>query len=113
MRVSRRPVVLWCFHFINTTRVHQTILRPFGPFPVNTMLRAGEGGHGQGDEEAEKSCFFAYYGLPVLFETTVSASGPHEAEVPLLPLSSLRVYCLLYTSPSPRDMRRSRMPSSA
>ena len=23
------------------------------------------------------------------------------------------VYCLLYTSPSPRDMRRSRMPSSA
>ena len=22
-------------------------------------------------------------------------------------------YCLLYTSPSPRDMRRSRMPSSA
>ena len=23
------------------------------------------------------------------------------------------LYCLLYTSPSPRDMRRSRMPSSA
>ena len=23
------------------------------------------------------------------------------------------MYCLLYTSPSPRDMRRSRMPSSA
>ena len=26
---------------------------------------------------------------------------------------ALFVYCLLYTSPSPRDMRRSRMPSSA
>ena len=26
---------------------------------------------------------------------------------------SLRKSCLLYTSPSPRDMRRSRMPSSA
>ena len=46
---SRRPVVLWCFHFFNTTRVHLTmkwvvslsILRPFGPLPVNTMLRAG------------------------------------------------------------------------
>jgi hypothetical protein len=46
---SRRPVVLWCLHFLNTTRVHLTmkwvvsfsILRPFGPFPVNTMLRAG------------------------------------------------------------------------
>ena len=24
-----------------------------------------------------------------------------------------RLFCLLYTSPSPRDMRRSRMPSSA
>ncbi|GAB5880878.1 hypothetical protein JMUB7530_27800 [Staphylococcus aureus] len=24
-----------------------------------------------------------------------------------------KVICLLYTSPSPRDMRRSRMPSSA
>ena len=22
---SRRPVVLWCFHFINTTRVHLTM----------------------------------------------------------------------------------------
>ena len=26
---------------------------------------------------------------------------------------ALYSYCLLYTSPSPRDMRRSRMPSSA
>ena len=27
--------------------------------------------------------------------------------------AALSTYCLLYTSPSPRDMRRSRMPSSA
>ena len=27
--------------------------------------------------------------------------------------SKLNISCLLYTSPSPRDMRRSRMPSSA
>ncbi|GAB5819098.1 hypothetical protein JMUB7533_26780 [Staphylococcus aureus] len=26
---------------------------------------------------------------------------------------NLNKFCLLYTSPSPRDMRRSRMPSSA
>ena len=26
---------------------------------------------------------------------------------------NLQITCLLYTSPSPRDMRRSRMPSSA
>ena len=30
-----------------------------------------------------------------------------------LPASLLLEACLLYTSPSPRDMRRSRMPSSA
>ena len=29
------------------------------------------------------------------------------------PLGALSIICLLYTSPSPRDMRRSRMPSSA
>ena len=27
--------------------------------------------------------------------------------------NDMSVFCLLYTSPSPRDMRRSRMPSSA
>ena len=47
---SRRPVVLWCFHFIQTTRVHQTrswlvsfsISRQFGPHRATAMLRAGE-----------------------------------------------------------------------
>ena len=46
---SPRFEVLRCLHFIHTTRGHLTmtwvvsisILRPFGPFPVNTMLRAG------------------------------------------------------------------------
>ena len=28
-------------------------------------------------------------------------------------ISTLSIYCLLYTSPSPRDKRQSRMPSSA
>ena len=31
----------------------------------------------------------------------------------VLALSDLAKYCLLYTSPSPRDKRQSRMPSSA
>ena len=46
---SRRPVVLWCLHFFNTTRVHLTMtwvvsfssLRPFGPSRDTAMLRAG------------------------------------------------------------------------
>ena len=52
-----------------------------------------------------------------MFETMYDANGiglaasqidVHE-QVIVIDLSS----CLLYTSPSPRDMRRSRMPSSA
>ncbi len=47
---SRRPAVLRRLHAIDATRVHLTmtwvvsfvILRPFGPLPVNTMLRAGD-----------------------------------------------------------------------
>ena len=46
---SRRPVVLWCFHFIQTTRVHLTmkwvvslsVLRPFGPRRATATPRAG------------------------------------------------------------------------
>ena len=34
----------------------------------------------------------------------------YSAEYSIL---DMRLFCLLYTSPSPRDMRRSRMPSSA
>ena len=30
-----------------------------------------------------------------------------------IPKGSMNKYCLLYTSPSPRDKRQSRMPSSA
>ena len=36
----------------------------------------------------------------------------YGADTPLKSLATLST-CLLYTSPSPRDMRRSRMPSSA
>ena len=45
---SRRPVVLWCLHFFNTTRVHQTrswvlsfsSLRPFGHRDAPRRLRS-------------------------------------------------------------------------
>ena len=36
-----------------------------------------------------------------------------EVESPLMYLVFLALGCLLYTSPSPRDSRKSRMPSSA
>ena len=40
------------------------------------------------------------------------SDGVNEKEIDLVSNAS-RLGCLLYTSPSPRDMRRSRMPSSA
>ena len=43
--------------------------------------------------------------LSQLRENSINLFGPEATEV-IEP-------CLLYTSPSPRDMRRSRMPSSA
>ena len=38
--------------------------------------------------------------------------GEKETDVPPV-IVKMCIDCLLYTSPSPRDMRRSRMPSSA
>ena len=39
--------------------------------------------------------------------------GPKRVKPLTLPKALPNMACLLYTSPSPRDMRRSRMPSSA
>ena len=50
----------------------------------------------------EKSIAKNFININKIFET----SSP-------IPASEQPYICLLYTSPSPRDMRRSRMPSSA
>ena len=39
--------------------------------------------------------------------------GPYQSSMLLEELNASHIYCLLYTSPSPRDRTRSRMPSSA
>ena len=50
-----------------------------------------------------------YHGMPLnLFKLTESAKAKQ-----LIPLNSTDNTCLLYTSPSPRDLSTSRMPSSA
>ena len=51
-----------------------------------------------------------------IMENDSSASIQSIDEIPLghkIAMVDLKEGCLLYTSPSPRDMRRSRMPSSA
>ena len=47
---------------------------------------------------------------PVLFKPTLSG-GPQTFR--LTKIGALSYFCLLYTSPSPRDYAASRMPSSA
>ena len=43
----------------------------------------------------------------------LAKSGEYKADMTLAEVLALNDYCLLYTSPSPRDRTRSRMPSSA
>ena len=55
---------------------------------------------------------------PIRLEYIINTIKDHyaidqENELPLKGLSVLDIGCLLYTSPSPRDNRTSRMPSSA
>ena len=45
---------------------------------------------------------------PLVILNTIGAKSGQLREIPLVALT-----CLLYTSPSPRDRTRSRMPSSA
>ena len=54
-----------------------------------------------------------YKDLPGIFQRYITARASTRAAVELVNNSDLYKICLLYTSPSPRDMRRSRMPSSA
>ena len=49
----------------------------------------------------------------IFFETKSDDGGRIHKEFDLSDDDTKCVYCLLYTSPSPRDRTRSRMPSSA
>ena len=59
------------------------------------------------------SCKNSYHGST---QGALSIMGNEEQKAkyrPLLPNCNQIIFCLLYTSPSPRDKRQSRMPSSA
>ena len=45
--------------------------------------------------------------------TYVNAEVNYRKAIDVNPKSAISMYCLLYTSPSPRDSTSSRMPSSA
>ena len=52
-------------------------------------------------------------GTVLLFTTTADRAWSNFAVHPLFPMMIQQATCLLYTSPSPRDRQKSRMPSSA
>ena len=52
-------------------------------------------------------------GIQVTFHSTVGDTLEHNVDVFRTAAGRADIICLLYTSPSPRDTERSRMPSSA
>ena len=62
-------------------------------------------GCGMDAEELEEATSFDASAIPEILAPLVSAGLVEE--------DTLGMLCLLYTSPSPRDTERSRMPSSA
>ena len=73
----------------------------FGDRPIGVWARAS------------RSMLKPYEGYQVVGVRIAVSKGVKDAEVSLLNNISERKNCLLYTSPSPRDRQKSRMPSSA
>ena len=75
---------------------------------VSLHLNRGEAVGLLGPNGAGKTtCFYIITGLITPNYGSIFLDGTDISELPMFKS------CLLYTSPSPRDMRRSRMPSSA
>ena len=69
-------------------------------------------------DELKKFLVIGKYKIPTLTDVLTRIEVPLFVNIELKGLNTARatsqiIACLLYTSPSPRDMRRSRMPSSA
>mgnify|MGYP003312550440 CR=1 FL=1 len=59
------------------------------------------------------SLFSIYVLMPIIVMVLTTFKSKREIFLEPLGLPSQFSFCLLYTSPSPRDKRQSRMPSSA
>ena len=54
-----------------------------------------------------------FSGTATFGSTTLTSAGSEDEDAFIAKLNADGSYCLLYTSPSPRDRQKSRMPSSA
>ena len=82
-------------HFVTRLTVRQLV--GFGRFPYSQGRLTAE-------DEATISRYIDFFGLRELENRYIDQLSGGQRQ---------RAYCLLYTSPSPRDRQKSRMPSSA
>ena len=75
--------------------------------PKKTKYRKAHKGRIKGVATSATTLNYGTYGLKALEAERVTARQIEAARV------AMTRFCLLYTSPSPRDPNRSRMPSSA
>ena len=75
---------------------------------LGLIRRGGDFKNGRADFQLDRQ----YFAANLFFENSTRTHKSFEVAEKKLGLDVIE-FCLLYTSPSPRDMRRSRMPSSA
>ena len=84
-----------------------------GTFSIVDFTSTGSGVLGTTSADTVTVNGSASFSAAATFNNTVVANQTLTITGDLIPNSSIDMSCLLYTSPSPRDRTRSRMPSSA
>jgi len=119
LREARRAVFfgfLLPYKGLDTLEAAAPQLNKYG---IEVLLAGGESGdelpthirrHRQVDPIIKRLGFIPEHQLPALFAIADVMVFPHRVG---LSASGPMMFCLLYTSPSPRDLSTSRMPSSA
>ena len=91
-----------------STPISPTLLGNFGPSPIEIVSFIAT------DSENDDSIYNAEDFITIQFsENTDKGLPANDPKVSQLEVDSMFEFCLLYTSPSPRDATLSRMPSSA
>ena len=84
------------------------------PWAFRFKQLVGNYGYPIGNLRDKKAIIFCTYGSPRLAITTFFLNLPiRRLKRGVFHMCGIYNICLLYTSPSPRDVSRSRMPSSA
>ena len=90
--------------------------RPFLAAPLRTLgllPSLTKSGHPNASPRLDKSTYLSHLHIMIIAIDGTLASGKGTIARAVAAAFGLPYICLLYTSPSPRDRTRSRMPSSA